>query len=341
MGKPRYPVKKEQKLKKDRNGKVVRQRAAQIAAPLKLRTFLTGICALTPGGPETGAEIRVVAGPLHVVMPASTSRKSRSMPGFTIPVHLPFAVVPMRNLSPDNDRHVDFKVTDKEGNDHAIFIFSRERLSFEGLESGPLTFHQAVKAPGPKPNAQGAKDVNWIADMRRVWSDASTIRPECLPTNDDLPLPAQVAAQLTIGTGTIMTDFPAGDDTVVTFHPNKGTLVSQVITRQCVVEQDLPNVDEIKLLSTSIDTPNSPMTPIILKTVAEMDLTITIGNADLHDILAIAVKDVTPASFSVDPDFELYRDILTIPDQSDFPVPVTKGRQGSHDNCPVVRTGGG
>jgi hypothetical protein len=338
MGKARYPFKQDTR-------KVDPPAASIVGAPeaLKWRIFLTGICALTPGGPDPESVNRDVQGPLHVVMPASTLRRSRRSPNVVIPVHLPFAVIPIRNLSPANTRPIDMRVTDREGNDQAIFIFSRERLSFKDAQKGPITFHQSNKAPSQAPSGSNdQRDVNWIVDLRKVWAEASTIKNECLPTNNDFPLPAAVGAQLTIGRGTVMTEFPSANHPIVTFQPSKGTVVSQVITRQCVVEQELPAVGEITFQSTSIDE-GEAMTPIVLTTVSGSHLEMTIGNADFDDIRAIAMKDIPPINLApVDFDFELYREILEVPDeQADFPVPVSIGRQGSHDSCPVVKTGGG
>src|SRR5829696_7339933 len=95
----------------------------------KFRTYISGLCLMTPAGPETPVRTRSVSGPLQVVMPASSSRRSNHVSNFTIPVHLPFAVIPMKNIAGSNKRHVDYKV-EYNGEVRGIFLFSRERLSF-------------------------------------------------------------------------------------------------------------------------------------------------------------------------------------------------------------------
>lgn len=235
----------------------------------------------------------------------------------------------------DTSRPYDYAAMHADGQQRAIWIFGRERLTISPDPAGDIAFVQGSTQPLPYPNGDET-DVRWIADMRDVWPAASTIRPDCLPSAS-VPS-AAVAMQLVIGSGLVASEFLSQTYLLSRFDPQKAALVDHSLTRRMLVTRSLDTVQQITIASQSLDG-GAALGEIALNVPAGSDLEITAGNLELGDIITTASGGAVDHPLGPDPHFELYYPVLQTPSGEVLPVPVQHELQGWQADCyPLMTT---
>ena len=304
-----------------------------------LQLMFTGICAFTPGAPATSAT--TATGPLTFVMPSSTTRRSKVDPSVTIPQHVPFLIARIDDIdtSDPSSRPPDLVIDgNPDGHPRAVWVFSRERLTFSDDTAGTIDFDRSGVVDDVRPQPDDRENVHWISDMREIWPDVATIRATCLP--ETLPVDPNVTLQVVLGSGSVMSWFNEEKFTVVHFEPVKDQQVRQTITRLARVERPLPSAATLTIESTSLDSGDS-LGEIRLHVPSGSDLELMIGNTSLRDIEPLARGESPQKPAGPDLHFELYYEVLSnVPaDPSQLVIPVDEGvAEGSHSNCPVLMT---
>ena len=298
-----------------------------------LRIHVTGICAFTPGAPNPAGPL---AGPLTFVLPMGTPRLSQREEGMIIPAHMPFLIARLADVATplDGSRPHDTTVMNPDGQERAIWIFGRERLTIDPDPAGEVTYEQGSTQPNPYPSGD-ATDVRWIADMRAIWPDASSIRPDCLPAAPSIA--ATVAMQLVIGSGHMTSEFLSQSYLMARFDPQKAQLVDQTITREVVIARNLGATQQITISSHSLDG-GAALGEILLNVPAGADLEVITGNLELGDIMALASGGTVDNPLGPDTHFELYYPVLQTPAGETVPIPTLHEIQGLWSNCPVLMT---
>ena len=297
-----------------------------------LRIHITGICAFTPGAPDPAGPI---PGPLTFILPAGQPRLSERVANTVIPAHMPFLVARVADIAAplDTGRPYDYAVMNADGQQRAIWIFGRERLTIAPDPAGDVTYQQGSIQPLPYPSGDDT-DVRWIADMRAIWPAASSIRADCLPSSSPA---ATVAMQIVIGSGRVTSEFFSQAYLLSRFDPQKNGLVDHAITREMLVTRPLGATQQITLSSQSLDG-GAGLGQIVLNVPAGSDLEITAGNLELGDVIAIASGGAVERPVGADPHFEIYYPVLQTPPGETIPIPIQHELQGLHSNCPVLMT---
>jgi hypothetical protein len=299
----------------------------------ELRIHVTGICAFTPGSPTPAGPL---AGPLTFVLPAGTPRLSQRVADTVIPAHMPFLIARVSDVAAplDGSRTSDARIMNADGQERAIWIFDRERLTIAPDPAGDITYQQGSTQTNQFPSGDET-DVRWIADMRAIWPDASSIRTDCLPSAPSIA--STVAMQLVIGSGHIASEFLSHTFLMARFDPQKAQLIDQTITREVLITRDLGSTQQVTISSHSLDG-GAALGEIVLNVAAGADLDVIAGNLELGDIMALASGGTVDNPLGADTHFELYYPVLQTPPGDIVPIPTLHEIQGLWSNCPVLMT---
>ncbi len=297
------------------------------------RIHITGICAFTPGAPSPAGPLR---GPLTFILPAGQPRLSQRVADTIIPAHIPFLIARAADVATplDGSRPADYTVMHADGQQRAIWIFGRERLTIAPDAVGDITYEQGSTQNLPYPSGDES-DVRWIADMRAIWPDASSIRTDCLPAT--AAPSATVSTQIVIGSGHVTSEFLSHAYVLSRFDPQKAQLIDQAITREVLVTRTLGTTQQVIFASQSLDGAAS-LGKIVLNVSSGSDLNVYAGNLELADIISIASGGAIQNPLGPDAHFELYYPVLQIPPGETIPIPTQHAIQGWPINCFVLMT---